>query len=169
VSAETAKRWQTDSRDDQRTALAIDFDQKAQRLLVLSRPRREGLDKLNPLAPRTDDEVDGRPVGRREREVLERTDVAGRRGLVAGRFGEAEGPVAGWEGKRVGQRIEGQVAGERHGDDELGRGTSDASAERALLVQRSIEPTDLGRGDEGVRRRIAVLTSYKVAVEGGDD
>lgn len=126
------------------TALAENLDQDGEVLGRLAVPWLERLEKLETVGSGADDDVDGSTVLRWGLEGVLAWVVATRRKLVARGIVELEGLAIG-TGEGVGQGVEGQVASEGHGGD------------------------DVGRSDEGVSGGISIVTAGEVAVVGGDD
>lgn len=126
------------------TALARNLDQDREVLGGLAVPRLEGLEELQPVALGVDGNVDGSPVRRGRLEGILTRVVATRGKLVTSGVGELEGLAIG-SSKGVGEGVEGEVASEGHGGD------------------------NIGGGDKGMRGGVSVVTSGEVTVVGGDD
>lgn len=126
------------------TALAEDLDQDGEVLRFLAVPWLEGLEQLETVGSGADNDVDGSTVLRWGLEGVLAGVVATRRKLVARGIVELEG-LAISASERVGQGVEGQVASESHGGD------------------------DIGRSDESVSGGVGVVATSEVTVVGGDD
>lgn len=125
-------------------ALAENLDQDGEVMRLLAVPWLEGLEELKTVRSGADNDIDRSTVLRWGLEGILSRVIATRRKLVAGGILELEGlAISASEG--VGQGVEGQVASESHGGDDV-RGS-----------------------DEGVGGRVGVVTASEVTVVGGDD
>jgi len=127
-----------------RTALALNLDQNGEILRSLSIPRSERLQQLETVALGVDDNLDGGTIFRRGLEGILSGVEAGGRELIARGVIELEGLAIG-TGESVGERVEGQVASEGHGSDDI-RGS-----------------------DEGVGGGVSIIATSEVTVVRGDD
>ena len=122
-----------------RCALALNLDENGEIGGSLTVPRLEWLELLETIALRVDDNLYGGAVLRRCLEGVLAGVVSARRELIAGGVRELEG-LAVRSSKGVSERVEGQVASEREGSD------------------------DIGRCNEGVRSRVGVITAGEISV-----
>jgi hypothetical protein len=142
VSSESQPR--STGRDVVGGTLADDLDEDGSVDNVLSVPSLEGLQELETVRLGVDGDLDGRPVlGRSLVSVLTGIVTLGGE-LETGGVGELELLAVGTL-ERVGQGVEGQRTGKRHGGDKV------------------------GRGDKGVGGRVGVVTTSEVSVVRGDD
>ena len=125
-------------------AFAFDLDQYGEIFRSLAIPRQEGPKELKAVTLRVNSYIDGDPVYRRCLVSVLTGVIAAGRELLARRVGELEG-FAVRARKRVSQWVEAKVTREGKSCD------------------------NVGRGYEGMRSGIRVITTRKVAVVRRDD
>ena len=127
----------TGGRDVVGGALALGFHQDGQAEVVVAVPRRERLEQLESIAGRADDHLYIAAVGRRRRErVLARVVAPTREHLAHRWFEHHLGPVIGDDRLRRGVEVE--CAGQREGDDGVGRGDERERARRTVVALREV-------------------------------
>lgn len=126
------------------TALAADFNEDREVGRSLAVPRSERLQELETVAFRVDGDLDAETILRRRLEGILTGIITTRRKLISTGVGEFKG-FAIRASQGVCKGIEGEATSKGHGGD------------------------DIRRGNEGVGRRVGIITSGEVAIVGCND